>query len=52
MDQMALYDNIPYFLGWKGDTRGIYAYNLTTKEYDVIMEEVEDEFINGFSLNY
>ena len=36
----------------KGDTRGIYAYNLTTKEYDVIMEEVEDEFINGFSLNY
>ena len=52
MDQMALYDNILYFLGWKGDTRGIYAYNLTTKEYDVIMEEVEDEFINGFSLNY
>jgi len=36
----------------EGDTRGIYAYNLTTKEYDVIMEEVEDEFINGFSLNY
>lgn len=52
VDQMALYDNILYFLGWKGDTRGIYAYNLTTKEYDVIMEEVEDEFINGFSLNY
>ena len=52
MDQIALYDNILYFLGWKGDTRGIYAYNLTTKEYDVIMEEVEDEFINGFSLNY
>lgn len=31
MDQMALYDNVLYFLGWKGDTRGIYAYNLTTK---------------------
>ena len=52
MDQMALYDNVLYFLGWKGDTRGIYAYNLTTKKYDVIMKEVEDEFINGFSLNY
>lgn len=52
MDQMALYDNVLYFLGWKGDTRGIYAYNLTTKKYDVIMKEVKDEFINGFSLNY
>lgn len=52
MDQMALYDNILYFLGWKEDVRGIYAYNLATKKYDVIMEEVEDEFINGFSLNY
>ena len=52
MDQMALYDNILYFLGWKGDTRGIYAYNLDTGKYDVIMKEVEDEFINGFSSNY
>lgn len=52
MDQMALYDNVLYFLGWKGDTRGIYAYNLTTKKYDVIMKEVKGEFINGFSLNY
>lgn len=50
--QMALYDNVLYFLGWKGDIRGIYAYNLTTKEYDIIMEQPEDEFINGFSLNY
>jgi len=50
MDQMALYDNILYFLGWKGDTRGIYAYNLTTKEYDVIMEEVEDEAFSSGAL--
>lgn len=49
---MALWENILYCLGYVDDVRGIYAYNLLSKEVKLILKQEEDEFINGFAMNY
>lgn len=49
---MALWNNQLYCIGYKGHIRGIYSINLTTLKEKLICEQKENEFINGFSLNY
>lgn len=49
---MALWDNILYCLGFVDDVRGIYAYNLMNNNVELILKQKDDEFINGFAMNY
>lgn len=49
---MALWENTLYCLGFVDDVRGIYAYNLLNKDVELILKQKDDEFINGFAMNY
>lgn len=49
---MALWKNTLYCLGFVDDVRGIYAYNLLNNEVELILKQEDDEFINGFAMNY
>lgn len=49
---MALWENTLYCLGFADDVRGIYAYNLLDNDVELILKQQDDEFINGFAMNY
>lgn len=49
---MEIIDDKMYFLGYVDKRRGIFSVDLKTKNTAPVMYEDEDEFINGFSLNY
>ncbi len=51
-EEMALWKNTLYCLGEQNDVRGIYTYNIKTKNTSVILKENKNEYINGFTLNY
>lgn len=49
---MALWNHVLYFLGYIDDVRGVYSYDLDNGQTELIMRQSDEEFINGFSLNY
>lgn len=49
---MALWENTLYCLGFVDDVRGIYAYNLMNNDVELVLKQKDDEFINGFAMNY
>ena len=49
---MEIIDNKMYFLGYVNKKRGIFSVDLKTKNTTPVMFQDENEFINGFSLNY
>lgn len=49
---MAVWNNVLYFVGWFQGRRGCYSYNLENHSVEKIFLGPQSGFVNGMSMNY